>query len=48
MKNINEFNETLTYGRLPQNENEIIINERYQYKYHFINSEFNAGEVIEE
>lgn len=29
-------------------ENGIIINERYQYKYHFINSEFNAGEVIEE
>lgn len=25
VKNINEFNETLTYGRLPQNENEIII-----------------------
>lgn len=32
VKNINEFNETLTYGRLPQNENEIIImgsNENY-------------------
>ena len=32
VKNINEFNERLTYGRLPQNENEIIImgsNENY-------------------